>query len=169
MNAAINRLAVMPKPLITLVDGPAAGAGLGLALLGDVVIAAENAHFTSAYTAIGAIPDAGMSWLLPRLVGLRTAQELIFTNRRARAEEARSLGLITKLASAADLAAAGQRAARQLADGVTSAAVASRRLLLRSQSSTLPDHLEMEAPGLAACAAMPEAQDRIKDFLLKTS
>jgi 2-(1,2-epoxy-1,2-dihydrophenyl)acetyl-CoA isomerase len=79
MNAAINRLAVMPKPLINLVDGPVAGAGLGLALLGDVVIAAENAHFTSAYTAIGAIPDAGTSWLLPRLVGLRTAQELICT------------------------------------------------------------------------------------------
>ncbi|MFP5433751.1 MAG: enoyl-CoA hydratase/isomerase family protein, partial [Alphaproteobacteria bacterium] len=68
-HAAVARLARAPKPLVTLVNGPAAGAGFSLAMLGDVVIGARSAHFTAAYGAIGLTPDGGLSWLLPRLVG----------------------------------------------------------------------------------------------------
>jgi 2-(1,2-epoxy-1,2-dihydrophenyl)acetyl-CoA isomerase len=71
LHVAIARLARMNKPLVTLINGPAAGAGLSLAVLGDIALAARSAHFTVAYTAIGLTPDGGASWLLPRLVGMR--------------------------------------------------------------------------------------------------
>src|SRR3984885_739244 len=75
LHMAIARFAHMGKPLVTAINGPAAGAGFGLSLLGDLVLAAHSAYFTLAYTAIGLTPDAGSTWLLPRLVGLRRAQE----------------------------------------------------------------------------------------------
>ena len=87
-HAAISRLARMDKPLVTAVNGGAAGAGLGLAILGDIVLAGTRAHFSFGYTAIGFSPDGGTSWLLPRLIGLRRAQEMVLTNRRVGAEEA---------------------------------------------------------------------------------
>ena len=66
LHVAMARLMRMDKPLVTAINGPAAGAGLGLAIMGDVAVAARSAHFTVAYGAIGLTPDAGVSWLLPR-------------------------------------------------------------------------------------------------------
>ena len=82
LHVAIATFARMDKPLVTVINGPAAGAGLSLAILGDIALASRSAHFTVAYTGIGLTPDGGASWLLPRLVGLRRAQELVLTNRR---------------------------------------------------------------------------------------
>ncbi len=70
---------LLPKPFVTLVNGPAAGAGLGLALSGDIVLASRSAHFTPAYGMIGLVPDGGLTWLLPRLIGTKRAQEIILT------------------------------------------------------------------------------------------
>ena len=96
LHMAIARLARMRKPLLVLVNGHAAGAGLSLAILGDIVLTVRAAHFTAAYTAIGLTPDGSMTWQLPRLVGLRRAQEMILTNRRVSAEEAERIGLVTR-------------------------------------------------------------------------
>ena len=82
LHKAIARFARMDKPLITAINGAAAGAGFGLALLGDVAIAARSAKFAVAYGALGVSPDAGTSWLLPRLVGLRQAQRLALSAER---------------------------------------------------------------------------------------
>ena len=95
LQGAITTLARMPKPLVVAVNGPAVGAGMSLALLGDVVLAGASAHFTAAYTGIGLTPDGGMSWLLPRLIGLRRTQAMILTNQRVGAAEATAIGLIT--------------------------------------------------------------------------
>ena len=103
LHAAIKRLMAIDKPVITLVNGPAAGAGLGLAILGDVVVAARSARFTSAYTAIGLTPDGGTSWFLPRLIGLRRAAEMVITNRGVGAEEAEHIGLVTRAVDDATL------------------------------------------------------------------
>jgi len=88
LHLALERLAGMAKPLLNLINGPAAGAGVGIALAGDVVLCARSAHFTPAYGTLGLTPDGGLTWLLPRLVGLRKAQEIILTNRRIKAPEA---------------------------------------------------------------------------------
>jgi 2-(1,2-epoxy-1,2-dihydrophenyl)acetyl-CoA isomerase len=97
LHLAIARFARMAKSLVTVVNGPATGAGIGLAVLGDVALAARSAHFTLAHTAIGLSPDGGCTWLLPRLIGLRRAQELVLTNRRVGAQEAEKIGLITRV------------------------------------------------------------------------
>src|SRR3546814_11149968 len=87
----------MDKPLIVAVNGPAAGAGLGLALLGDIVLASSTATFTTAYTGIGLSPDGGVSWLLPPLIGLRAAQRMMLLNQSVAADEALKTGLVTRV------------------------------------------------------------------------
>src|SRR3974390_1657187 len=77
LHMALSRFARMNKPLVVAVNGMSAGAGFSLSLIGDLVIAAREAQFTSAYTALGVSSDGGLTWILPRLVGLRRAQELI--------------------------------------------------------------------------------------------
>ena len=88
LHGAVSRLARSGKPVVSAVNGVVAGGGLGVALAGDVVVAAESARFTMAYSRIAASPDGGSSYLLPRLVGLRRAMELYFTNRVLSAREA---------------------------------------------------------------------------------
>lgn len=159
------KLQRMAKPLVVLVNGPAAGAGLSLAISGDIVIAARSAHFTAAYSSIGLTPDGGMSWILPRLVGLRRAQDMIIANRRIYAEEAAAIGLVTRVVDDADLATAGAEAARALAAGATRAISSARGLLLSSFANTLEMQLEDETRSIGLAAASPECREGVSAFL----
>ncbi len=165
LTLALSRLARMPKPLLVLVNGPAAGAGLSLALAGDVVLATPSAHFTSAYTAIGLVPDCGLTWWLPRIVGLRIAQEMIVTNRRVDAEEAARIGLVTRLVD--DLEAAGAEMAEALSAAPVQAVGAARRLLLESFSATLETQCEREARAIAAAGVGQEGREGVDAFVGK--
>ena len=165
LHAAISRVAQMDKPLVTMINGPAGGAGLGLALLGDIVIAARSAHFTSAYTAIGLSPDGGTSWLLPRVVGLRRAQEMILANRRVTADEALTMGIIIQMADDDALDGVVAAIVARLASAPTAALGRSRRLSLESSSRGLPGHLEQEAPAIAISARSEEGRTGIAGFL----
>ncbi len=167
MTLALSRLARMSKPLLVLVNGPAAGAGLSIAIAGDVVLAAPSAHFTSAYTGIGLVPDCGLTWWLPRLVGLRAAQEMIVTNRRIGAEEAARIGLVTRLAD--DLEAAGHEAAEALAAAPTAALAASRALLLESFSATLETQCEREGRAIAAAGVSADGVEGVAAFAARRS
>lgn len=164
LHEAVQVLAGMAKPLVALVHGPAAGAGLSLAAAADIVIASEAAHFTAAYTAIGLTPDGGMTWLLPRLVGMRLAQEMILTNRRLSAAEAVAAGLVTRVVTAETLAEEGRRIAAQLADGPTAALGSVRHLLAQSQNAPLDLQLEREAASISAAAAGPEGREGVAAF-----
>lgn len=167
LHQAILRLVRMPKPLLVLVNGPAAGAGLSVALLGDVVLAARSAHFTAAYSMVGMTPDGGMSWLLPRLVGLRMAQELVITNRRLSSDDAAAAGLVTRVVDDAELEREGAQLGRQLACAATSAIGATRSLLLDGQSSSLEAHLDRELRTIAAFGATPDGREGVSAFLAK--
>ncbi len=164
LHEAVLVLAGMAKPLVALVQGPAAGAGLSLAAAADIVIASEAAHFTAAYTAIGLTPDGGMTWLLPRLVGMRKSQEMMLTNRRLTAAEAVSAGLVTRVVAAEMLAEEGRKLAAQLADGPTAAYGSVRRLLAGSQTAPLDLQLEREAASISAAAAGPEGREGVAAF-----
>lgn len=164
-HVAVSRFMRMPKPLLVLVNGPAAGAGLSLSIMGDVVIAARSAHFTAAYGSVGLTPDGGMSWSLPRLVGLRRAQEIIITNRRIKAEEAAAIGLVTRIVDDAELAAEGANVARQLADSPVRAVAGARALLLESGNSSLEAQLERETRSIAAAGGTSECQEGVSAFL----
>jgi 2-(1,2-epoxy-1,2-dihydrophenyl)acetyl-CoA isomerase len=167
LHAAVTKLARMSKPLLVLANGPAAGAGLSLVLLGDLVLAAASAHFTAAYTAIGLTPDGGMTWLLPRLVGLRRAQEMILTNRRISAGEAALVGIATRVVSDADLAAEGETMAVSLARSAVEALGSSRRLLNGSYATGLETQMELEARSIAAAGMGRESQEGIAAFAAK--
>lgn len=166
-HMAVARFARMNKPLVTAVNGIAAGAGFSLALLGDLVLSARTAQFTSAYSALGLSSDGGLSWLLPRLVGLRRAQELLFTNRTLSSEEAMNLGLITRVAEGESFSQDALLLAQELASGPTAAYGKLRNLLLRSGESSLELHLEEESRALAETSRTPHGREGLAAFLAK--
>ncbi|MBV2150794.1 enoyl-CoA hydratase/isomerase family protein [Sphingobium sp. AS12] len=166
-HAAVARLARAPKPLVTLVNGPAAGAGFSLAMLGDVVIGARSAHFTAAYGAIGLTPDGGLSWLLPRLVGLRKAQDIILTNRRIKGDEAEAIGLVTRIVDDEAVATEGLKVATALADAPVEALAASRALLADSFETGLETQLDRELRSMAMAGAGRESEEGLSALLAK--
>jgi len=153
--------------LLVLVNGPAAGAGLSLAISGDVVLATRSAHFTAAYGAIGLTPDGGMSWVLPRLVGLRKAQEIILTNRRIKGDEAEAIGLVTRLVEDEQLMAEGRAMAAALAGSAVAAVGAARALLQESFSTGYETQLEREARAISAAGASVECREGLAAFFTK--
>ena len=167
LHAALTRFARMQKPLLALINGPAAGAGLSLGLLGDLVLAVRSAHFTCAYTGIGLTPDGGMTWMLPRLVGVRKAQEMLLTNRRIGAIEAERIGLITRVVDDESLAEEGAKLASTLAQSATRALGATRSLILESFDSSFETQLEREARTIAAAGTNGESAEGISAFASK--
>ena len=167
LHAAITTLLRMDKPLVVAVNGPVAGGGLGLALSGDVVLAADAAHFSLAYSGIGFSPDAGATWLLPRLIGLRRTQELAFLNTRLSSAEAVSLGLITRSVPDAELIADALAVAHKLAAGPVGAFAATRRLLLFSPFRSPEAQMSAEALSVRAQATGAEGQEGLSAFVAR--
>lgn len=165
LHLAVSRFARMPKPLITAVNGAAAGAGFSLAILGDIAIAAQNASFVLAYPGIGFSPDGGLTWLLPRLVGLRKAQEIALLNPRIRAEDAQRIGLVTRVVPADDLQADAAALAAQLASSATSALGETRQLLLEAMTTPLETQLERESRSVSRLSTSPHGREGIAAFL----
>lgn len=164
VHRSVLALARMDKPLVTLVNGPAAGAGLSLAILGDVALAAPGAHFTAAYGMVGLTPDGGMSWSLPRLVGMRRAQEIILTNRRIAAQEAEQIGLVTRVVEAEALLEEGLAVAQRLAQGPVAAIAGARALLAQSLQNDLATQLDLEVVRISQAGAGAEAAEGIAAF-----
>lgn len=167
LHTAIARLASMDKPLVTAINGAAAGAGFGLAILGDVALAARSAKFAMAYGAIGLTPDGGATWLLPRLVGLRQAQRLALTGERIDAQEAERIGLISAVVDDATLKDEALALARSLAEGPRQAFAHTRALLHQSLSNGLETQLEREARDIAKAIAGSEGQEGIAAFVAR--
>lgn len=166
-HAGIHRLATMEKPLVTAINGPAAGAGLSLAILGDIALAAASAHFTSAYSAVGLTPDGGASWWLPRLIGMRRAQEMILTNRRIGAEEAATIGLVTRVVPDDALRTEASTVASALAKGPVRTLARCRALLVESATADLSTQLDREAASIAESAGAAEGREGVTAFLAK--
>lgn len=168
-HAAIQALYEMPVPVVTAVRGAAAGGGIGLALVGDVVLAARSARFRLAYTAVGLTPDCGASWFLPRLVGPRLAADLILTNRVLTGDDAERCGLVSRSVDEDALDETAHRTAAELAAGPGEALRAAKRLLRDGGGDTdgggLRRHLAEEARSIAALAGGFEAQARMASFL----
>ena len=164
-HGAVQALYELPVPVVTAVRGAAAGGGIGLALVGDVVLAARSARFRLAYTAVGLTPDCGASWFLPRLVGPRTAADLILTNRVLTGDDAERRGLVSRSVDDTELDDAAHRTAAGLAAGAAAALRAAKGLLRDGSPDALRRHLAEEARLIAALADGREAQDRMASFL----
>lgn len=141
----IMGLRTLEKPVIMAVNGACAGAGLGMALSGDIRYAAENAKFVAGFTGIGLVPDSGVSYWLPRLIGPARASEFLFTNSPMDATTAVQVGLINKVLPADELLPAVQELANKLAAGPTRGIGMTKRILNKSLGMTLEETLEYES------------------------
>jgi 2-(1,2-epoxy-1,2-dihydrophenyl)acetyl-CoA isomerase len=167
LHGAVSRLARSDKPVIMAVNGVAAGGGLSFALSGDLIVAAESARFTMAYSKIAATPDGSSSYYLPRLVGLRRAMELYFTNRVLSAREALEWGLVTRVVPDAELTTAVRALARELAQGPTRAFGGAKRLFHQSTWESLETQMELEAQAIAASGRTQDFRDGVTAFANK--
>jgi 2-(1,2-epoxy-1,2-dihydrophenyl)acetyl-CoA isomerase len=167
LHAGIADLVEGDAPVVAAVQGPAAGAGVGLVCSADIVLASPRANFTMAYTAIGLSPDGSSSWFLPRLVGLRRATELTLTNRRLSAEEALEWGIVTRIVDEADLQAEASTLVGELAHGPTLAFGRSKRLLREALDDDLRSHLAAESKALAASGDSADGREGVAAFLAK--
>jgi 2-(1,2-epoxy-1,2-dihydrophenyl)acetyl-CoA isomerase len=167
LHRAVSTFARMAAPLVVAVNGVAAGAGFSLALLGDLVLAGDTAAFTMAYTSVGLSPDGSSSYFLPRLIGLRRAQELMLTNRKLSAAEALDWGLVTRVVPDADLMAETLALATTLARGSSDSNAAIKRLLLETFTNPLETQMELEGRTIAGCAGSANGREGIAAFVEK--
>ena len=166
-NPAIRALRGLPKPVIAAVNGPAAGAGLALALACDLRLAAASASLVPAFGRIGLVPDSGLSHTLPRLIGSAAAFDWIVSGRRIAAPEAEVMGLVTRVVEDHDLAAETAALATELAAGPTAAIGLTKQLIGRSLESSLDDQLDEEARLQAIAAAGDDFAEGVAAFLEK--
>jgi 2-(1,2-epoxy-1,2-dihydrophenyl)acetyl-CoA isomerase len=169
LHGAVSRFCRSDKPVIMAINGIAAGGGFSFALSGDLVVAAESAKFTMAYSKIAATPDGSSSYFLPRLIGLRRAMELYFTNRVLTAREALEWGLVTRVVPDGELKATVAALAAELAQGPTKAFGAAKRLLHQSTWESLETQMELEAQAIAASGRTEDFRAGVTAFAQKAT
>lgn len=163
----IRRLRDLPFPLITAVNGPAAGAGMSLALLGDMILCARSAYFLQAFRRIGLVPDCGSTWLLPRLVGRARAVELSLLGERLPAETALAWGLVNRVYDDEALIGEARKLAQDLASGPTFALGNIRRLYWESPENSFEQQLDLECRTQRLAGATDDFREGVKAFLEK--
>jgi 2-(1,2-epoxy-1,2-dihydrophenyl)acetyl-CoA isomerase len=166
-HLAIERLTSIDAPVVAAVRGGAGGGGLGLLYAADIVVAADDARFAIGYCALGLTADGGNTWFLPRMVGMRQAQQLFLLNRRLTAQEALELGLVSRLAPSDAVDTEAAALAAKLAAGPTRAYGAVRRMLRQSFETGLSDQLDAEKESLVAASQSDDAQEGIAAFVAK--
>jgi 2-(1,2-epoxy-1,2-dihydrophenyl)acetyl-CoA isomerase len=140
----LRRIRNLHCPIVTAVNGPAAGAGMSFALLGDMILCARSSYFLQAFRRIGLVPDCGSTWLLPRLIGKARSIELSLMGERLPAEKALEWGLVNRVYDDGVLMEEAMRLARDLASGPTIALSLIRKLYWDSPENSFEDQLNLE-------------------------
>ncbi len=166
-HLALDRLAGLDAPVVCAVRGAAAGGGMGLVHVADLVVAAEDSAFALGYAAIGLASDGANSWYLPRVVGMRRAQEMFLLNRRLSGREALEWGLVTEVLPADEVDARARALAEQVAAGPTRALGQIKRLLRESWTNGLTQQLTTETEEMSAAGASEDAGEGIRAFVAK--
>lgn len=157
-HPVLLRLRDLHCPLITAVNGVAAGAGMSFAMMGDLVLAARSATFLQAFRGIGLVPDCGSTFLLPRIVGWGRALELSLLGRELSAEQALEWGLVNRVFDDDRLMTEAMKLASDLASGPTAALGLIRRAYWASSSNSFEEQLQLERE-------LQRAAGRTKDFI----
>ncbi len=166
-HPALQALLDCEVPVVGAINGVAAGAGLGFALACDIRVMADEAFLTSAFTAIGLVPDSGTTWWLSHHLGVSRALEIAFTNRRIGANEARELGLCVDVVPGDQLLDRARSLAGQLADLVPDSLVATRRLIREASSVSLEEALKAEQKEQGRLGKTPEHREGVMAFIEK--
>ncbi len=166
-NPLVEALFALPIPVVAAVNGPAAGAGCSLALAADIVIAARSAYFLQAFVNIGLIPDAGATWLLPRLAGRARAMEMMMLGERVPAEKALEWGLISRVVEDEALDSEAVALATRLAQGPTVALGLIRKLAREAGHAPLSEALAAERAAQRTAGETRDFKGAVMAFLQK--
>jgi enoyl-CoA hydratase/carnithine racemase len=165
LHQAIVDLRRIPYPVIGAINGVAAAAGFSLALACDLRIASSDASFLCAYGRIGAAPDGGMTYFLPRVVGPGKAAELMLDDPQISAEQALGLGLVGSVVAPEELAETARAKAEELAVKAPHYMRLSKELVAQSLDNSLADHLQLERHAIADAMAMDDLRRGVEAFL----
>jgi len=166
-NPLVLKLRALPFPVVCAVNGIAAGAGLNVALACDIVLAARSATFTQVFAKIGLIPDAGGTWLLPRLVGQAKARGLALLAEPLSADQAEQWGLIWKALPDAMLMAEAEKICVEFAQGPTVAYGLIKRALDAAEDNDLATQLDLEAQSQREAGSTEDYKGAVRAFLAK--
>lgn len=167
-NPMIEELRALPVPLVCAVNGAAAGAGVGLALAGDVVLAARSAYFYLSFLPkLGIVPDLGCTWFIPRLVGPARAMGMSLLDERLPAERAAQWGLIWACVEDDALRTEAQQVAQRLARLPAHAVIEARKAFEASARHTLPEQLRYESERQRELLSKPSFMEGVSAFLQK--
>ena len=164
LHQAIVDLRRIPYPVIAAVNGPAAGAGFSLALACDIRIAASTAFFAPAYGRIGASPDGGMTYFLPRVVGPSKALELLLEDPNLSADDAKELGLVSEVVGAEEVMQRAQVKAEELAKKAPHYVRMAKYLCGVSLDNSITEHLQLERHGIADSMATEDLRNGVETF-----
>lgn len=154
----------MDKPVIAMVNGPAVGAGMDMALQCDLRIASEEARFSEAYVKVSLVPGDGGAYYLPRLVGIAKALELFWTGEFVDAREAERIGLVNKVVPASELRTVTYDLARRIADGPQIAIRMTKRAVYQSMRTDLRTSLDLISSHLAVIQYTEDHQEAVRAF-----
>lgn len=166
-NRMIRRLAGLPCPVISALQGPVGGAGVALALAADFVLASPAMVLRAGYPALGLSSDFGASWFLTRLAGPQRATDILMTNRAVTADQALAWGLVGALHPAETLETEARALLARLAQGPTRALGRMKRLIAAAAEQDLAAQAEMEAELMLASAGEPDAAEGIAAFVAR--
>jgi 2-(1,2-epoxy-1,2-dihydrophenyl)acetyl-CoA isomerase len=162
----MTRLRDLPVPLVTAVNGAAAGVGCSFALMGDMIVAAESAYFLQAFRRIGLVPDGGSTYLLPRMIGRARAMEMMLLGERLPAKKALEWGLINRCVPDAELMPAAMAIALELSVGPKALGMI-RKLVWDSLDTEWADQLRAEAHTQTAAGKTEDFAEGVAAFLQK--
>ena len=163
-NPLIRRMRASRLPIISMVNGPCAGASVGVALAGDIIVAARSAYFYEPFVGIALVPDAGNTLFMPRLAGRVRAAPAMLLGDRISAEEAMSWGLVWRVFDDALLAAETDAIAKRLAKQSATAVAATKRLIAASTDFGIDAHLDLERDLQGIAGRSPEMKAAIAAF-----
>ena len=163
----LRRMRRLHCPILTAINGAAAGAGMSLSLMGDLKLAGKSAYFLQAFRRIGLVPDAGSTWMLPRLVGTARAMELSLLGEKLPAEKALEWGLINRVYDDAELMNEAKKMAKELANGPTKALALIRGLYWDSPENTFEEQLDLEFRTQRIAGASADFKEGVTAFLEK--
>lgn len=166
-NPLILRMKALPKPIVTAVNGVAAGAGANFALAGDIVLAGEEAKFIQAFVKIGLVPDAGGTWFLTRYLGEARARALAMTGDPITGRQAADWGLVWKAVAGDAVLDEARALARRLASGPTHAIGLMKGAMQAAPGNDLAAQLELEAATQSLAGQHPDYGEGVMSFLEK--
>ena len=167
LHPAILALRATPAPVLAVVQGAAAGAGLSLVLGADLVVAGDRARFVIAYDRVGASPDCGGTWFLPRKVGRARAFEMMLLGQVLDAEAARAAGIVSLVVPAAELERRADELAHRVAAGPTAAYGRFKHLVDDALAAPLAQHLQAEREAFLASTATADFREGVAAFIAK--